>query len=149
MDLKYQGLGEEREYLYKFRDRLTGQEFLDLRQAQDGKDADVTTYLATNLNMRLVFWDRDEFLDEKNLLALGMDVYHVLYNVALRLEGEELKEAQTFLAQFWGISLEQVVASLSNGSSESVQDGSGLPSSEPTISPTPSPETPEAEQATT
>ncbi len=124
-----------KERTYTLRRTVTGKEFIEMRQAQDSGKADVTSYLAKNLEIRLVMWDRDEQLTPENTLALPMDVYTVLYNVALRIEGDELEEANGFLADFWTSSSREGLSSKQDGSSDSPVDGSEPSEAEPSEPP--------------
>jgi hypothetical protein len=127
--IEFKSKFEDQKYEYTFRTNLTGQDFLDLRQAQNVVGgSDVTSYLHANLVKRLAMWDRPEEVSDQAIKALPMDVYNVLWSGSLRLEGDELEEANSFLANLWGSSLPQELVSPSIGSSSSDQDGSELPS---------------------
>ena len=132
--ITYKGKHEDEEYEYTFLKVLKGKDFLALREDKSGG---VTNYLAKNLEKRLVMWTRPEQIDEATLLELYMDVYNVLYNVALKIEGDELENANSFLAQLWLTPSMEEQLSPSNGSSPAPADGSEPPSSEPEIAETP------------
>lgn len=98
-ELKYKGRGDLKEYTYHLEETTTGQDFLDLRRVSTmGPFTDMAAYNHLNVMKRLKQWDRPEELNEVNVLALGRDIYHVLYNQALRMDSEELEEANSFLA---------------------------------------------------
>lgn len=127
MEFKWQGKGDSKKYTYTLLDETTGQDYLNIRRKQ-GADLSTAAFYHANLVHRLQGWDRPEPLSEEALLNLPQGTYHVLYNAALRIDNEELKEGSTFLAQLWGISTPRESPSESKDSSEPQASSSDKPS---------------------
>jgi hypothetical protein len=118
-EFEFQGRRDLKAYKYRLEEDLTGQDFLDLRHASAGAvRVDMTAYNALNLSKRLKEWDRPEKLGEEALLALPQDVYTVLYNKAIDLDGAEMETAHAFLAKSLSPSVQQALDSILADSSE-------------------------------
>ncbi len=118
MEIEYKGIQDKKAYKYTLAERLTGQDFLTIRRSKgpDGR-VDVMSYSHANLMARLKKWSRSEEITDESVLALPYDVYTVLYNTTMRLDSEEVAEANAFLARSLSPSLQQELASILEASS--------------------------------
>jgi len=116
MEFEFKGKRDPQPYKYVLREECTGQDYMHLRRAAHG---DVTTYGLANLVMRLESWTRPEEISEDTVLALPMDVFKLLYNVAFNLETEEVREAEDFLMTLLPALQERVSSRISRPSSGS------------------------------